>query len=150
LRPHLVGRRVLDVGTGAGFPGLPLAIAAPTHEFTLLDRSERKLKFARHVAMALELSNVTIVQCSLDAYRPAAPFETVVVRAVGSPQQLWKSCARLLAPGGVALFQSVHPDALALPRAVRASRHRIDIPDLPAPHWIVALERDCAQTDARR
>ena len=141
LRPHLVGRRVLDVGTGAGLPGLPLAIAAPALEFTLLDRSERKLKFARQAVLELGLANVTIVQRALDAYRPTAPFDTVVVRAVATPRRVWKRLARVLAPTGVALFQSVHPEALALPDSVASTRHRVEIPGLAASHWIVAIER---------
>ena len=144
LLPHLVGRRVLDVGTGAGLPGIPLAIAAPDLRFTLLDRSERKLKLARQAAIDLRLGNVEIEQCALEAYRVTARFDTVVVRAVASPRRLWKRIGALLAPSGVALFQSVHPETLALPRATRATRHRVDIPGLATPHWIVVLEREPA------
>jgi 16S rRNA (guanine527-N7)-methyltransferase len=142
LLPHLVGRRVLDLGTGAGLPGLPLAIAAPAIAFTLLDRSERRLKFARQAVIELELANVEVECRSLDEFRPDVAFDTVVVRAVGTPRRLWRTLERVLAPTGVALFQSADPDALELPGGVVAKRHRIDIPGLAEPHWIVVLERE--------
>jgi len=63
---------------------------------------------------------------------------------VASPRRLWKRIGALLAPHGVALFQSVHPERLELPPATHATRHRVDIPGLATPHWIVVLEREPA------
>src|SRR5688572_454286 len=59
IQPHLRGERVLDVGTGAGFPGLPLAIVNPERQFTLLDSTAKKLKFIDHVAQMLSIANVS-------------------------------------------------------------------------------------------
>ena len=70
-RPLLQGRQILDVGTGAGFPGLPLAIAEPEREFTLLDSNNKKIMFVQHAAGVLGLDNVRAVKARAAASRPA-------------------------------------------------------------------------------
>ena len=76
--------RVLDLGTGAGFPGIPLAVALPELRFVLLDGNGKKVRFCRHVVDVLELANVEVVQDRAETYLPAAPFDAAVARAVGS------------------------------------------------------------------
>ena len=78
VRPMLAGRRVLDVGTGAGFPGLALAIAEPELEFLLVDSNGRKISFVRHVIGALGLLNATAVKARAEDYAPAERFDTVI------------------------------------------------------------------------
>ncbi|MEM7430477.1 MAG: 16S rRNA (guanine(527)-N(7))-methyltransferase RsmG [Pseudomonadota bacterium] len=82
--PLLHGQRVLDVGTGGGFPGLPLAIAAPDREFVLIDGNNKKIQFVRHAAGLLGLKNVQAVHVRAEDYAPAARFDTVIARAVAS------------------------------------------------------------------
>ena len=86
--PLIEGRRVLDVGTGAGFPGLPLAIAQPGREFTLLDSNNRKIRFVEHAAAMLGLDNVTAVRARAEDYAPGHRFDTVIARAVASTPKL--------------------------------------------------------------
>jgi len=105
LVPLIVGRRVLDLGTGAGLPGIPLAIARPDVEFTLLDRSERRIRFVRQATLDLSLPNVDPVSADYADFRPDALFDTVVSRAVAKPAALWRDAASLLAADGIALFQ---------------------------------------------
>lgn len=105
LVPMLQGRRVIDLGTGAGLPGVPLAIARPDVEFTLVDRSERRIRFVRQVTIELNLKNVAPVACDYADFRAGTLFDTVVSRAVAKPAALWRIAANLLAPGGIALFQ---------------------------------------------
>ena len=77
----LAGVRILDAGTGGGFPGLPLAVANPRREFTLVDATAKKIRFVEHAARTLGLDNVTAVHARVERLRPAAPFDTVVARA---------------------------------------------------------------------
>lgn len=78
----LHGDRIVDVGTGAGFPGLPLAIVHPKLSFTLLDSNGKKIRFVEHAVRTLGLANVQAVQSRAEVFKPAAPFDTVLARAV--------------------------------------------------------------------
>jgi 16S rRNA (guanine527-N7)-methyltransferase len=103
VRPMLEGRRVLDVGTGAGFPGLPLAIAEPEIQFVLLDSNGKKISFVRHIIGELGLRNATAVQARAEDYAPGERFDTVIARALASTQKLLELAGHLLEKEGVLL-----------------------------------------------
>jgi 16S rRNA (guanine527-N7)-methyltransferase len=86
--PLLEGERILDVGTGPGFPGLPLAIVHPERQFTLLDSNNKKIMFAQHVAGMLDLDNVSAVKARGEDYAPGHGFDTVIARAVAALPRL--------------------------------------------------------------
>jgi 16S rRNA (guanine527-N7)-methyltransferase len=98
--PWLRGARVADVGSGAGFPGIPLAIAAPALRFTLIDSTGKKCRFLEHVRDTLALDNVEVVQARAEAYRPASRFDTVLARAVGPLSDLTRNAGSLVVGGG--------------------------------------------------
>ena len=86
--PLLEGESILDVGTGPGFPGLPLAIIHPERQFTLLDSNNKKIMFAQHVAGLLGLGNVSAVKARGEDYAPGHGFDTVIARALAALPRL--------------------------------------------------------------
>ncbi|MDX1405594.1 MAG: 16S rRNA (guanine(527)-N(7))-methyltransferase RsmG [Woeseiaceae bacterium] len=112
VRPLLEGRRVLDIGTGAGFPGLPLAITEAAREFVLLDSNARKISFVRHAIGLLGLQNAVAVEARAEDYAPGDGFDTVIARALASTQKLLDLAGHLLAKDGVLLaLKGKHPAA---------------------------------------
>lgn len=103
VRPLLRGKRILDVGTGAGFPGLPLAIAEPQREFVLLDSNGRKIGFVRHAIALLGLGNASAVQSRAEHYAPGDGFDTVIARALASTEKILEIAGHLLNQDGVLL-----------------------------------------------
>ena len=94
------GMRIIDVGSGAGLPGVPLAILFPDNEFVLLDSNGKKTRFLTQVKIDLQLDNLTIVKQRVEDYRPAANFAIVVSRAFTSLAQFFYSTRHLLQAGG--------------------------------------------------
>jgi len=88
VRPLLQGNDILDVGTGAGFPGLPLAIVEPQREFHLIDSNNKKIMFVQHIAGLLGLDNVTAAKARSEDYAPGYRFDTVIARALAALPKL--------------------------------------------------------------
>ncbi len=150
--PWLRQGPVLDVGTGPGLPGLPLAILRPELAFTLLDSNGKKIRFVRQAVLALGLDNVAPVQARMQAYRPQVNFATITARAVAPLAQLCRECAPLVGPGGVLLaLKGKHPDtevaglfAAAVPR-VRTDAvavHPLRVPGLEAERCVIEVPFD--------
>lgn len=100
ILPWLEGPRVLDVGTGAGLPGIVLAIARPDLDFTLLDANGKKIRFVRQVIMELGLKNVRAEQQRVERFRPSAAFDTITSRAFAELKEFVELTRHLMAPGG--------------------------------------------------
>lgn len=99
--PHLEhGARWLDVGSGGGLPGIPLAIVFPQTSITLLDSNGKKTRFLFQVKTELGLENVEVVQSRVEAFEPAAPFDGIFSRAFSTVANFVDGCQHLLAPDG--------------------------------------------------
>lgn len=107
LSPYLQGEHFVDAGTGAGLPGIPLAIIHPDKHFTLIDSNGKKTRFLFQVKLALNLSNITIENCRIEHYQSPRQIDMVMCRAfssledtVSKTQQLLKKGSKLLAMKG--------------------------------------------------
>lgn len=110
ILPHLHGERILDIGTGAGLPGIPLAIACPERDFVLLDSSSKKLRFVQQTLGILNLDNVTIEDCRVEEFQPERLFDTVICRAFSDLPDFYRYAARLCNAGGKMLaMKGVYP-----------------------------------------
>lgn len=113
--PHVRGPRILDVGTGAGLPGIPLALARPEWHITLLDSSHKKTTFLRQAIIELKLGNVDIACARVETWSAQQPFDTVVSRAFSELSEFLALAGRLCAKDGVMIaMKGVYPhDELA-------------------------------------
>jgi len=142
LLPYLKGRRVLDVGTGAGLPGIPLALLAQDKEFTLLDGNAKKTRFVRQAAIELALSNVHVEHARIEQYRPAQDFDTILVRAFAGLPVIVGETARLLSPGGVILAQKgkLPQQEIQALEHVSVEAYPLTVPGIDAARHLVAIQ----------
>ena len=144
ILPHVRGTRALDVGSGAGLPGIPLAIARPELAVTLLDANHKKAAFLQQVVAELALANAAVASARVESCPTDARFDTIVSRAFADLGEFVAASARLLAPGGViAAMKGVHPrDEIArLPAGFRVREIvKLAVPLLDAERHLVLVE----------
>jgi 16S rRNA (guanine527-N7)-methyltransferase len=136
--PHLpltVERgRLADAGSGAGLPGIPLAVARPQWQVVLAESSQKKAAFLRQAAIELKLANVEVHEGRVESWRPRQLFDVVISRAFAALEEFVKSCAHLIAPSGVlAAMRGVAPAQLDK----NCSLIRLHVPLLQAERHLV-------------
>jgi 16S rRNA (guanine527-N7)-methyltransferase len=145
LQPYLRGERFADVGTGAGFPGLPLAILNPERRFTLIEATGKKARFVEQTAQALGCANVQVVNARAESYRPFELFDTVAARALASLKDFVAYAGHLCAPSGRLLaMKGKRPDdeISAVPKSFRVlAVHRLQLPGLGDQRHLVEMVR---------
>ena len=143
--PYLKGLTVADVGSGAGFPGLPLAIADLDRRYSLIESTGKKVTFLRHACTMLRLPNVEVVQGRAEAMKPKKPFDTIVARALGSLAEFVRVAGHLAGRNGrlLAMKGKVPEEELkAIPTGWKALAVRpIRVPGLDAERCLVELAR---------
>ena len=143
ILPFVSGPDLADVGTGAGLPGIPLAVARPDLKFTLVDSNGKKTRFVTQAMAELKLANVTVVQARTEAWQPAAPFAQVVSRAFASLGDFARLAGGLAIPGGTLLaMKGADPkdEMGALPAGFRVVKvHPLKVPGLGAERCLVEI-----------
>lgn len=146
VNADLQGARVADVGTGAGFPGLPLALVNPQRRFTLIDSNGKKIRFVQHAARELGLNNVDAVHGRVEALKTST-FDTVIARAFAALPDLVLNVAPLCGPHTriLAMKGKWPQDEIdALPSGWRhEGSHELSVPGLGESRCVVVLSRDC-------
>lgn len=145
INPLLQGTRVADIGSGAGLPGIPLALANPDRHFVLLDSNGKKTRFMIQALATVGLRNAEVVQTRAEDYRPAEPFATVVSRAFASLADFLRLTAHLCAPDGrwLAMKGEVpEPELQALPAGLTATVRPLHVPGLDARRCVVEIRRN--------
>ena len=141
--PHIVGRRIIDVGTGPGLPGIPLALANPVLEVTLLDSNHKKTSFLRQACLELGLINATVVCERVEAWRPEEKYDVVISRAFSDLTE-FASLARHLCNDTGRMFAMKgfypHEELVQLPATVALlGVEPLKVPGLDAERHLVLL-----------
>ncbi len=146
--PFVGGESLLDVGSGGGMPGIPLAIARPELRVVLLDSNSKKSAFLRQVAIELELANIAVHCGRVEAYRPAETFAAITARAFADLAELVRLSRHLLQAGGHWLaMKGVCPQAeiVRLPDDVAVDAlHRLAVPGVTGERHLVLLSKRAA------
>ncbi len=143
--PWICGSRVVDIGSGAGLPGIPLALVCPDRHFTLIDSHRKCTHFLMQVVIELNLSHVAVVRHRVEHYQPSQPFDCIVARAFASLKQLVQLAGHLCTPAGRLLAMKGHrPDTelAELPTAWHVvGVHPLTVPGLDAQRHLVELAK---------
>lgn len=143
LNKHSSPQRLIDVGTGPGLPGIPLAILNPDKQFDLLDSNGKKTRFMVEACNRLGLSHTCVHHSRVEALQPSAPYDAVLSRAFASIEDMVNSSKHLLSPKGLFLaMKGVYPaeelSALPKPYIVLAC-HELQVPGLNEQRHLVVM-----------
>lgn len=149
--PYLHGPRILDLGSGAGLPGMVLALVDPEREWVLLDSNAKKTRFLTQIVIELHPGNVEVVQARAEAYAPARPFTTVIARALAPLSTVFRLARPLCAAEGrILAMKGVYPEAELAelgpnrphnrPYSNGARVHRLQVPGLAGERHLVQID----------
>lgn len=144
IHPFLHGNRVLDVGSGAGFPGIPLALINPEKKFILLDSNHKKTRFLTQVVADLTLKNVEVVHARSEGYQPECCFDSILSRAFATLRRMLISTQHLICPAGQFLaMKGVYPqdEIAAIPPGFEIGAvHHLDMKGWVAERCLVCIK----------
>ena len=141
--PFLRGTRLIDIGAGAGIPGIPLAIAQSDKEFVLLDSNRKKTRFMQQAKTELSLANVTVIHSRVENYQPDQLFDGVISRAFASLKKMAQWSSHLVHESGVLFaMKGSYPEQeiseLANSFEIKAV-HKIEYPGLDADRYLLEI-----------
>jgi 16S rRNA (guanine527-N7)-methyltransferase len=144
--PHVVGQRLIDVGTGAGLPGIPLAIMCPDRDFTLLDSNGKKTRFLFQARCDLGLNNLREINARVEEHQPQVAYDAVLSRAFTSVADMVDKCSHLLGPEAVFLamkgkFPQSELSEVGKAYKVNAS-HTLQVPGVDGERHLIVISRD--------
>jgi len=142
IAPYLQGQRILDVGTGPGFPGLPLAMLMPERSFFLLDSNAKKTRFVSQVVMELKLANVEVITSRVENYQPDQGMDTVVSRAFTSLNEFVQKTSRFCVKKGLLIaMKGRYPtdEISSLEPATDLEVIELEVPDLDAERHLILI-----------
>lgn len=140
IAPWIDGESVLDVGSGPGLPGIPLALCMPDVAFCLLDSNGKKTRFLRHVRRILGLENVSIEQSRVEEFH-GGPYDLVTARAFAPPEKLAAMVKHLLRPGGRLLAMTGVTDNAPVRGYELEQVQALDIPGSPGQRHVLVYSR---------
>ena len=144
--PRVTAAAVLDVGSGAGLPGIPLALALPRTHVTLLDSSQKKTAFLQQVKFELKLDNAAVVCERVESWRPGRAFDMVISRAFSDLGEFIAAAGAHVAAGGrLAAMKGVYPheEIARLPRGWRLHETvPLTVPGLHAQRHLLLLGKE--------
>lgn len=126
ILPHVKAPRVTDIGTGAGLPGIPLAICMPECQFTLVDSNSKKTRFVQQAVLELQLKNVEVLHSRVELLKPQQLFSTVISRAFASMGDILALTSHLLADDGILL-------------AMKGQIPRQELAEIPSHYTVIPL-----------
>lgn len=139
--PWLEGSHLIDIGTGAGLPGIPLAICLPEVSITLLDSSMKKIRFVQQAILELNLKNAKVHHGRVEDYQPTQRFDTVMTRAFASLPDMFKLTGHLLADSGVMLaMKGQHFEAELAELTATSQLIPLSVPGVDAKRFVVRIK----------
>ncbi len=142
ILPHIKPPLVADIGTGAGLPGIPLAICMPDCRFVLVDSNSKKTRFVQQAVLELQLKNVEVLHSRVELFKPVQLFSTVITRAFANMEDILKSTGHLLADDGLLLaMKGRHPDQELAELRSAYSVVPIKVPGIDAERCLIRVEK---------
>jgi 16S rRNA (guanine527-N7)-methyltransferase len=140
IQPYLKGKRILDVGSGAGLPGIPLALNNQDKDFILLDSNGKKTRFMVQATIELGIKNIEVVQSRAEVFQ--GEFDHVVCRAFTDTDNFVKACSHLLAPGGSLLAMKGPAESkVTRPPGFKQNIHQLHVPNMHSERYLIEIGR---------
>jgi 16S rRNA (guanine527-N7)-methyltransferase len=146
ISPYLHGENIIDVGTGAGLPGIPLAMINPDKKFTLLDSNSKKTRFLTQVILELKIPNIEVLHSRCEDFKPMPGFDSIVSRAFAAIPVMLAKTGHLAAPHGQFIaMKGIKPEQeiQAIPAGFSVlGIHKLVMTGLTAQRHVICIQKD--------